>query len=67
MLICTISDDKLLHVFGFVIMITKLQKRKKRRKISQILQNEMCFHLLHYASKNEKKGHESCQKNIICI
>ncbi len=36
----------------------KIAINKKQRKISQILQNKMCFPLLHYTSANGKKGHE---------
>jgi hypothetical protein len=60
-LLCTTSDNKFLCVFGIVIMITILQQIKKR-KISQIFQNKICFHFLHYTSTNEKKGHECCQE-----
>jgi len=43
------SDDKLLCVFGIVIMITKLIKlRKKQRKISQIFQNKFFKNLFHH-------------------
>jgi len=54
------SDNKLLCVFGIVIMITKLPKKKNQRKISQNFQNKICFYLFHYTNKNEKKGQECC-------
>ncbi len=62
MLLCITSDDKLLHIFGIVIMTTKLQYKKKQKKISQILQHKMYFPLLHYTNKKEKKSHECCKK-----
>ncbi len=61
-LLCTTSDDKFLRVFGIMIMTKKIAINKTKRKISQILQNKMCFPLLHYTSKNETKGHECCYK-----
>jgi hypothetical protein len=44
----------------------KIVINKKQRNISQTFQNKMCFPLLHYTSKNEKKGHKCCppQKKI---
>jgi hypothetical protein len=63
-LLCTISDDKFLHAFRVVQQ--NYNKIKKQRKIFQNLQNKMWFSLLHYISKNEKKGRE-CFKNKIKI
>jgi hypothetical protein len=40
----------------------KIAINKKKRKIFQNFQNAMHFPLLHYTNKNEKKGHECCQK-----
>ncbi len=39
----------------------KIAINKKQRKISQNFQDKMCFSLLHYTSKNGKKGPEWCQ------
>jgi hypothetical protein len=33
----------------------KIAINKTKRNISQILQNKICFPLLHYTSKNKKK------------
>jgi hypothetical protein len=38
----------------------KIAINRKQRNISQSFQNRMRFLLLHYTSKNEKKGHECC-------
>jgi len=62
-LLCTNNDYKFLRVFGIVIIKKKLKKTKKKKKIYQFFQNEMCFPLLHYTSKNKKKCHECGQKN----
>ncbi len=42
----------------------KITKNKKQRKIYQNFQNKICFHLFCYTNKNEKKGHECCQKKV---
>jgi hypothetical protein len=47
-------------------LYNKITKNKIQRKVSQNFQNKMCFSLLHYTSKNEKKGRE-CFKNKIKI
>ncbi len=43
-------------------LYNKIAITRKQRKTSQNFQNAMHFPLLHYTSKNEKKGHECCQK-----
>jgi len=60
--IATTNDNKPLLIFRIVIMITNIQKTKNKKKISQNFQNKICFHLLHYTNKNEKKGHECYEK-----
>jgi hypothetical protein len=60
-LLRTTNDDKFLCAFRVV-----QQNYKKKRKISQNFQNKMCFSLLHYTNKYEKKGYE-CFKNKIKI
>jgi hypothetical protein len=40
----------------------KITVNKRQRNIFQNFQNEMCFPLSHYTSKNEKKDHECCAK-----
>jgi hypothetical protein len=58
MLLRTTIDDKHLHTFGIVHQNCNKQKK---RKTSKTFQNAMRFPLLHYTSKDEKKGHECCQ------
>jgi hypothetical protein len=62
MLLCTTTDDKFLHAFG--ILQQNYNKQKTKKDFSKF-SNEMCFLFLHYTSKNEKKGHECCQKQTI--
>jgi hypothetical protein len=60
-----ISDNKFLCAFRVVQQ--NYNKIKKQRKISQNFQNKMCFSLLHYTSKKEKKGHECFKKKFKII
>jgi hypothetical protein len=55
-----------INFYTHLELYNKITKTKKQTKISQNFQNKMCFFLLHYTSKNEKKGHE-CFKNKIKI
>jgi hypothetical protein len=61
MLLCTTTDDKLIHAFGIV---QQKYNNRKQRKTFQNFQNEMRFPLLHYTSKHEKKGHECCYSKL---
>jgi hypothetical protein len=63
-LLCITSDNNFLRAFRVVQQ--NYNEIKKQREISQNFQNKMCFSLLHYTSKKEKKGHE-CFKNKIKI
>jgi len=59
-LLHTTTNNKLLHTFGIVQQNCNQQNTKK--DFSKKIQNAMHFSLLNYTSKNEKKGHECCQK-----
>jgi hypothetical protein len=51
-----------INLYIHLELYNKIAINRKQRKIYQNFQNAMHFPFLHYTSKNEKKGHECCQK-----
>jgi len=52
----------MINFYTHLELYNKITINKKQKKISQNFQNAMHSPLLHCTSKNEKKGHECCQK-----
>jgi hypothetical protein len=52
----------MINFYTHLELYIKIAINKKQRKTSKFFQNAMRFPLLHYTSKDEKKGHECCPK-----
>jgi len=52
----------MINFYTHLELYNKIAINNKQRKIYLNFQDEMCFPLLHYTSKNEMKGHEWWKK-----
>jgi hypothetical protein len=66
-LVCITNDDKLLHVYGIVIMIKKLQLKKNKERFLKIFKMKCVLISYIMQVKMKRKAMSVVKKNYIYI